>query len=330
MKRLIALVVCLLFFALIALPALVVLNGESPKVKVKASGPMLRVLNHATKKVETIPLEEYLVGVVAAEMPALFEPEALKAQAVAARTYALKKMQLSQKSPNPHHQDADVCTDPGHCQGWLSEKEMKKKWGLLRYALNHKKIAEAVEETAGIVLVYQGKLIDPVYHSTGVGRTENSEDVWQFAIPYLKSVPSPGDKESPKFQTTVTLSLAQVDKALGTNLQAVPAAKINSGSQGTLKVLEKTATGRVKSIQAGNKTFSGEEFRRRLGLNSSKFEWKAERDKITFTVTGYGHGVGMSQYGANAMAKAGKNYKQILSHYYTGTELRKYVANKGK
>lgn len=328
MRKVIFLILALLILALVALPALVVYFSEGTQVRVETTGPVVRVLNHRTQQVELLPLEEYLLGVVAAEMPAAFEKEALKAQAVAARTYTVKKMELAKYTPNRQHPQAQVCTDSTHCQAWISEKEMLESWGVFRYSLNRRKIEEAVAETAGIVLVYEGKLIDPVYHSTGVGRTENSGDVWQFDLPYLKSVASPGDRESPKFQSRVTLSLAQLDQALGTNLKAVPAAKINSGAQGTLQVLEKTKTGRVKTIRAGTKTYTGEQFRRLLGLNSSHFTWQVQGDKITFQVTGYGHGVGMSQYGANYMAKQGKNYKEILRHYYTGVELRKYVAER--
>lgn len=320
----------ILMLAVVAVPAMIVLQGGPQQVKIETKGPNIRVLNHTTGKIERLPLEEYLVGVVAAEMPALFEPEALKAQAVAARTYAFKKMEQAKKKPNPEHPNADVCTDPTHCQAWAPQDVLREKWGMIKYAMNYRKIVQAVNATSGVVLVYEGRLIDPVYHSTSVGQTENSGDVWQMDVPYLKSVPSPGDKESPKFQTTVTLTLAQVDQALGTTLAAVPAARLNKASEGVLKVLEKTPTGRVRTIQAGTKKYSGEDFRRRLGLNSSKFQWQAEGDKITFTVTGYGHGVGMSQYGANAMAKQGKTYKEILQHYYSGTELRKYVTEQPK
>lgn len=320
----------LLILALVALPALVVFFSGETQVKVETTGPLVQVYNHQTQEVMQLPLEEYLVGVVAAEMPALFEKEALKAQAVAARTYTIKKMELAKYTPNQKHPHAPICTDSTHCQGWISEKEMMEKWGLLRYSFHHRKIAEAVAQTGGQVLVYEGRLIDPVYHSTGVGQTENSGDIWQHNLPYLKSVPSPGDKESPKFQSQVTMTLAQLDELLGTKLQAVPTAQVSTRAAKTLQVLEKTKTGRVKTIKVDSKIYTGEQFRRLLGLNSSHFTWEIQGDQITFNVTGYGHGVGMSQYGANAMAKGGKDYKDILYHYYTGTQLRKYVGEKGE
>ncbi|MDS1029700.1 stage II sporulation protein D [Bacillota bacterium LX-D] len=324
MKKLIFVLILSMLLALVVLPAVVVWHGKQEKIKVETiRGPNIQMFNVTTKKVQTLPLEKYLVGVLAAEMPASFEPEALKAQAVAARTYAVKKVELSKQSINEKHPTAQVCTDPTHCQAWLSEKEMKKKWGVVKYTLYSQKIAQAVRLTQGIVAVYQGRLIDPVYHSTGVGQTENSGDIWQVDVPYLKSVSSPGDKNSPKYKTSLTLTLHQIDKALGSNLQAVPAATINQGRSKGLKVIARTGTGRIKTISVGGKIFKGEEFRRLLGLNSAKFTWQARGDQITFHVTGYGHGVGMSQYGANGLAKQGKNYKQILQHYYKGIELRK-------
>jgi stage II sporulation protein D len=327
MRKILFLTLFSLFLALVILPATIVLWGGRQEVKVDTeSSPLLRVLDVNTNKIIILPLEEYLVGVVAAEMPALFEVETLKAQAVAARTYAIKKFELGKKKPNTEHPKADICTNSTHCQAWVSKDAMRKKWGLIKFPGYYNKITKAINDTHGVVLVYQGKLIDPVYHSTSIGKTENSGDVWQFAIPYLKSVPSPGDKESPKYQSKVTLTLAQVDQALGTNLASLPAAKVNSSAGSPLKVLEKSTTGRVKKIQVGNKEFKGEEFRSKLGLGSTFFTWQGEKDQITFTVTGYGHGVGMSQYGANYFAKQGQTYKEILAHYYTGTELRKYNA----
>lgn len=327
MRKTILFTILGLTLAIVVLPALIVLRGERPGVKVDTeASPLIKVLNIQTKEIEVLPLEEYIIGVVAAEMPADFETEALKAQAVAARTYTIKRYEGSKKNPNKEHPDAHVCTDSTHCQAYVSREEMSKKWGMLKYPGFYNKIARAVNETAGVVLVYEGKLVDPVYHSTSVGKTENSGDVWQVDIPYLKSVSSPGDQESPKFKTELTLTLAQVDKALGTNLSAVPASTINNPSGSPFKILEKSATGRIKKIKIGEKEFKGEEIRSKLGLNSTCFSWKADGDKITFIVTGYGHGVGMSQYGANYFAKEGKDYKEILAHYYTGTELRKYNA----
>lgn len=287
-----------------------------------SSSPKIRVLIIDENRTVDMSLESYLVGVVAGEMPARFEKEALKAQAIAARTYTLRKLKYYHKQVNKDHPQAHLCTRPEHCQAWLSEKEMKAKWGLTGYWNYGRKIYSAVQETAGIVLTYNNELIEPVYHSTSGDKTENAEEVWKYAIPYLKSVHSKWDRESPKYQAKTIISFSQIDARLGTNLQVIPAAKINGTS--VIKVLKKTSTGRIKEIRIGNKTLMATEFRRILGLNSTNFTWKINGDKIEFTTIGYGHGVGMSQYGANGMAKEGKKAGEILKHYYTGVNLKKY------
>ncbi|WP_192868243.1 stage II sporulation protein D [Calderihabitans maritimus] len=295
-------------------------------VKVKTGEIPVTVKLHDSGKIVTMPLEKYLIGVVAAEMPARFEIEALKAQAVAARTYALKKIELRRRGAvtSSMHKDADLCTNPIHCQGWLSDKEMKDKWGLWRYLYYRRKIARAVEATKGIVITYKGRLIDPVYHSTSGGRTENSEEVWKFKIPYLRSVVCKWDKDAPKYRTKQVYSLHELDRRLGTDVAALPAAAWKDQRRPVMKVEKFTSSGRVKLLRVGNKLFSGTEVRRLLGLNSTNFSWQVEGDQIIFTVTGNGHGVGMCQYGANGLAREGKNYQYILTYYYTGVKLEKY------
>jgi stage II sporulation protein D len=169
MRRFVLGIFILILIILVLIPALVVwfFQGREPgkRAEISPGGIQLRVLHGETGQVETLALEDYLVGVVAGEMPALFEKEALKAQAVAARTYALKRRELSREEDNGPHPQADICTDATHCQAWLSPKEMKERWGFLRYLSYHRKIEEAVRETEGVVITYQGRLIDPVYHS---------------------------------------------------------------------------------------------------------------------------------------------------------------------
>ncbi|NLC38740.1 MAG: stage II sporulation protein D [Clostridia bacterium] len=320
MRRFVLGIIILVFIMMVLIPALVVsfFRTKEPgkKAEITPAGIQLRVLMVDTGQVETMPLEDYLVGVVAGEMPALFEKEALKAQAVAARTYALKRRELSQGQGNGPHPQADICTDPSHCQAWLSAKEMKERWGFLRYLTYHRKIKEAVGETEGVVITYQGKLIDPVYHSTSNGKTENSGEIWKFDIPYLKSVESIWDLESPKYEASVSYPLKEVEQRLGVNLQMK-----NSGTALPLQILEKTTGGRIRRIKAGEKEFTGEEFRRLLGLPSADCSWRLEGDLVVFSTKGYGHGVGLSQYGANGMAKEGKNFQEILTYYYTGVQL---------
>lgn len=279
---------------------------------------VVRLYVHQENKVRLLQLEDYLVGVVAAEMPAVFPPEALKAQAVAARTYVVKRMGAG-GAANSLHPGADVCDDPTHGQAWLAREDLKKRWGAIDYYTYYYKIKKAVDETQGQVLTWNGALIDPAYHASCGGRTENSEDVWKYQSPYLRSVPCPYDADPNPVQT-VTFSLAQVDQALGTSLSAVPAV---SGSRASREIIitEKTATGRPKNLSAGGRQFTAVTVRDLLGLHSTNFTYTRDGDSLTFTTTGHGHGVGMCQYGAKGMAEHGYNYRVILSHYYSGAEI---------
>ncbi len=286
---------------------------------------IVRVYLHAEDKVRFMQVEDYLVGVVAAEMPAEFPAEALKAQAVAARTYVAKRMGAGGVT-NPLHPGADVCDDHRHGQAWVSREELKNRWGILHYYNYYYKIKAAVDETRGQVLTYQGQLIDSAYHACCGGRTENSEDVWQFQAPYLRSVPCPYDA-NPRPVQTVSLSLEQVDRALGVSLSAVPASGRENVSR-DIKVIEKTSTGRPKHLIIGDRQFSAVAIRDLLELRSTNFTWEMADDFITFTTTGYGHGVGLCQYGAKGMAERGYNYRTILGHYYGGAEITEMVNKK--
>lgn len=279
---------------------------------------IVRVYLHQENKVKPMQLEDYLVGVVAAEMPAEFPLEALKAQAVAARTYVVKRLGAGGVA-NPLHPGADVCDDHRHGQAWLSREELKNRWGTLSYYNYYYKVKRAVDETKGQVLVYQGEYIDPAYHASCGGRTENSEDVWKFKVPYLRSVPCPYDADPNPVQTA-SFSLEQVDRSLGTTLSTVPVSGNEKVSR-DIKVIEKTSTGRPKLLLIGERQFSAVAVRDLLGLRSTNFTWKTEGDFIYFTTTGYGHGVGLCQYGAKGLAEHGYDYRTILGHYYSGAEI---------
>jgi stage II sporulation protein D len=322
-RKLICLTFIVILIAVVVVPALIVKNHEKKDgsfsiLKPDSESINISVFFHETGKIMELPLEAYIVGVLAAEMPADFEMEALKAQAVAARTYVVKKLTLNS---NNEHPEAAVCTNPNHCQAWMSTDEMKSKWGLYKYISYKAKLEEAVDTTKGMVLSYQGRLIDPVYHSTSTGKTENSEDVWLNFIPYLRSVESPWDRQSPRFQERKAISVNQIDAILGTNLSARPVSAMLGTNPNIIRILETTSSDRVKKLYIDGKTIMGTEFRKALGLNSTRFMWELQGDKIVFTTIGYGHGVGMSQYGANGMAKEGATFEQILKHYYTGVEI---------
>ncbi|MGI1690553.1 stage II sporulation protein D [Thermoanaerobacter uzonensis] len=331
-----------IFFSLIILPSIIVFGFNSHKtsstslseVKLIDGGKLVKLDNlgntnlyHTVNvfitnqnKIRKMDLEEYVKGVVAAEMPAEFEMEALKAQAVAARTYALSKEIALGGRGCELHPGADVCTDSEHCQAWQSEDELRQKWGG-NFDKYYAKISQAVEDTKGLVLVYDDALIVPAYHAISGGKTENSEEVWHSKIPYLRSVVSPGEEVASKYKTTVVVSKEEFINKLK---QKEPSLKLNSSNiLNQVKDIEKTQAGHVKTLKIGNITFSGEEIREVFNLNSTNFSFEAQGNNIVITVIGYGHGVGMSQYGANALAKQGKKFDEILKYYYTGVEIVK-------
>ncbi len=257
---------------------------------------------------EKLPLEEYVTGVVASEMPAEFAKEALKAQALTARTYIVKQMMSDEKIKLP--EDA-IVADTEFFQVYKSDEELKKMWGP-DYSRKIKKIEEAVQETSGQILTYEGTPIDATFFSTSNGFTENSEAIWMNSLPYLKSVESPWDKNSPKFSGQKVLSIAEFESKLGVKLAG-------TGNIGEVK--EFTAGKRVAKVDISGKEISGKDIREKLGLMSTDFTWERKGDKIVINTQGYGHGVGMSQYGANGMAEEGKKYQDIVQYYYQGVEI---------
>ncbi|MBQ3021732.1 MAG: stage II sporulation protein D [Clostridia bacterium] len=263
-------------------------------------------------KTRSMDIEEYLCGVVAAEMPAEFETEALKAQAVAARSYAFYR----QENPSPEHPDAAVCTDFAHCKAYKTQEEQASLWKEKREEYS-KKISDAVYDTAGEIITYNGDVAMAVFHSqAGSGRTENSKDVWGGDVPYLISVESHGEESAPNFYSTQSVSFGEFREKLAS---VKPNIKIETFADIAAPTLSEG--GSVKSIIIGGEEFSGKEIRSIFALRSSCFKIIADNEKVTFEVTGYGHGVGMSQYGANTMAKEGYSYIDILTHYYTGTKI---------
>lgn len=306
------------------LPALLVLwsrflwqpPAAGPEVRVWVEGEGLR----------SFPLEEYIKGVVAAEMPAVFHLEALKAQAVAARTYAVRQMRSLGGSGSPQHPGADLCTHPEHGQAWASPAELRDRWGWWHYLRYWRKISQAVEATRGEVLTYQGRLIDAVYHAACGGRTEDAREVWGNYIPYLRSVPCPYETPSPRTREEVAFDRSELYRRLG-----LKEAQTVGGSSRPVKLvlLRKTASGRVGSVAIEGRIISGIELRRLLGLRSTLVTWKEEGDRLVFTTRGSGHGVGLCQYGADGMARIGFSYRQILTHYYPGVSVWRMVLPEG-
>lgn len=296
----------LLFFVLVGLPLLFVKGFKLPWQS-DVNIPIVQVWNDKSKTLMSMTLEEYVKGVVAAEMPIAFNLEALKAQAVVARTYAYQRIKNDQRIPE--HPEAHLSTDYRSGQAWVSWDDLKQRWGLINYYLNKQKIERAVGDTLGIMALYQGQPILAVYHSTSGGRTENSESYWSIALPYLRSVTDPYGEHSPYSYTKFVISQTNFLKAM--DLAAI----------GQIKVVERYPSGRVKTMEAGNQWFSGREIRERLGLRSTWFTVDSNGNNLEFSVWGYGHGVGMSQYGADGMAKQGYDYRQILQYYYQDISL---------
>ena len=273
---------------------------------IKKEEKKIRVLKK-DNTVEILNLEDYLIGVVSAEVPVSFEEEAIKAQAVAARTYALKRMQNNKDS------NYDV-TDDTSSQVYQTEEELKSKWKD-KYEEYRNKIKNAVYNTKGEYLTYNNDIIYAFFFSTSNGKTEDNKDVFGQDLPYLKVVDSSFDeKETSGFVATKTFNLNEFYQKLG-----MPYNEILN-----IKNKELTTSGRVKNITINDKLFKGTEVRTKLSLRSTDFNIEQNNKEIKITTKGFGHGVGMSQYGANALAKQNKNYKEILNYYYQGTNLKKY------
>lgn len=299
-------------------------SGLENKGKVsKGEDVFIRVYMHEQDKIVEMNLEEYLGGVVAAEMPAEFELEALKSQAVAARTYAVKNMLIFGGSGLVTQPGADVSTDYRQSQAWLSEEKLKERWGG-NYDAYRGKIRRAVEETKGEVATYNGELINAVFHSMSGERTASAKEVWGFDYPYLISVPCTWDQKTPRYEEQKEFALADIEKLLGTETQVVAA--VENGS-GVIQVVEKTDSGRVGQIRIGSKIFPGLAVREKLDLRSTNFTVAIHDGKMVFDTIGYGHGVGLCQYGANGMAKAGQDYRQIITTYYTGVAIKNIIGS---
>lgn len=249
----------------------------------------------------SMTLREYLVGVVMGEMPASFSMEALKAQTVAARTYTLRRLEGG----------GTLSDDPGVCQAYTDPATAETKWGE-GWQENLERITEAVEETDGQVLTYEGELISATYFSCSGGKTESAQAVWGGEVPYLVSVDSPGEEEASAYESVVTVPVEEFLTTLEVNSPTVSAVTYTEG-------------GGVETVTVGGKIFSGTDMREMFELRSTLFRMESDRENMTFYVQGFGHRVGMSQYGAQAMAEAGSTYQEILHWYYTGVEIGQYT-----
>lgn len=293
-------------------------NKKDDKKTKKSEEPeLIKVYNKKTNEVMVIDFEEYLKGVVASEMPANFDIEALKAQCVASRTYLLYRLK-KYADGQPEHSGAPICTDI-HCQAWNSKEDLIKSHDEGWYETYWSKIEEAVLSTKGQILTYDGKIIEPLFHSTSGGRTENSEDVFSSAVPYLRSVESPYENESPKLNSSVKISVNDFINKLNSIYGDMGITESNLDKK--IQLGNISEGGKIKTVLINGKEVSGREIRSLFNLNSTNFSFIQSGNEIEILTNGYGHGVGMSQWGAGGMADEGYNYEEILKHYYTGVEI---------
>ena len=344
MRQVVAAALALLL-TLFLLPLLLLGEGEAPEEIPTGTLPIDRTVvtpgvtadSRVSVKVQvgegevlTLSMDKYLWRVVAAEMPASFEPEALKAQTVAARTYTLSKLTRTSEK----HPDADVCTDITCCQAYVTPEEAAVNWGDNARAYTDK-IAAAVADTDGLAALWQGQPIQALFFSSAAGKTVDAVEalpgvvniraaveVWGNSVPYLTSVDSPEGEEVPNYHTTVTVPVEEFRAKL---LEQYPDADLSGEPSGWFANLTNRSGGGVESVDVGGVPVTGAALRTLFGLRSASFTVTADAANVTFSVTGYGHGVGMSQYGANALAREGKSFEEILKWYYTGIDVAPYT-----
>lgn len=275
----------------------------------------IKLLHTENQEIEEINIDEYLYGVVASEMPASFELEALKAQSIVARTYTI--YQIINNSGK--HENSDICDDFSCCQAWISKEERFSKWNEDQRESNWSKILEAVNSTSGKIITYEGLPINAFFHSNSGGVTESSLNIWGgIDYPYLKSVETNGEEGYTQYDSEVTYSKEELLNKLKEKYQDC---EIDYTQENSIQIIEYTTSGRVKTIKFGNKEIAGTEARSILGLKSTNFTFSINEENIIFSVTGYGHGVGMSQTGADSLAKSGSNCEEIIKHFYTNVEI---------
>ncbi len=273
----------------------------------------ISLLHKKTGEVEQVNLDEYLCNVVSAEMPANYEIEALKAQAIVARTYTIYKIL------NKKHDTADICDDSTCCQAWISKNDRLARWEESQRESNWQKIVSAVNDTKGKIITYDDKPIDAFFHSNSGGVTEVPVNVWGGAgYPYLQSVETSGEDTYTQYSSEVVFTQEQLINKLKEKYSDI---SIDFSNNDDIKIMEYTESTRVKTVKFGNHEISGVEARSLLGLRSTNFEISIDDDNIKFSVKGYGHGVGMSQTGADSMAKQGSSAEDIIKHFYTGVEV---------
>ena len=275
----------------------------------------IKLLHKDSSEVEEVKLDDYIACVVSAEMPVSYDIEALKAQAIVARTYTIYKITTSKK-----HEQADICDKSTCCQAWISKENRLKKWKEDVANENWNKIIKAVNETAGKIITYNGKPINAFFHANSGGKTEVPFYVWGGSgYPYLQVVETAGEDAYSQYSSEATFTKEELEKKI---IEKHEDFEINLEEENCIEIKERDKSDRVVTVKIGNLNLSGVETRTLLGLRSANFTVDISKDKVSFKVIGYGHGVGMSQTGADALAKQGKNCEEIIKHFYSGVEIK--------
>ncbi len=294
-------------------------SGDAITMAVMPEDYTVTVYLVSTGETVTMDFEEYIAGVLGEEMPPGFLSESLKAQAVAARSYILSKIAGYMESGIPkNHHGALLCTDYTHCRTWRPLEESKQEWELKTADDHMEKIQKAVQDTRGEYLVYDNKVAKAYFHKINSGRTEDIEDVWGVSLPYLQSVDSPGDRRADGYRSRVFYP----KEAFFTVLRGLrPKLQLPENLEDGAISAKHHEGGSVEAVELFGESFSGKEIKEAFGLRSMAFSLQFQEGKAVFDVKGYGHGVGMSQFGANKMAEEDKGYQEILQHYYKGVQL---------
>lgn len=294
-------------------------DRQADKPVSRGGADSLKVLDFTSGQVMELSLRDYVIGAVLAEMPASYHEEALKAQAVAARTYAVRQREKQRLSPDPELIGADISNDSTKYQAYFTPEQAKAFYGV-GYEAYLEKVSAAVDSTGSNVLVYEGEPIVAAFHSTSGGKTESAEAVWGSPVEYLVPVDSSEDEKSPSYLEEKVFTEAELKARLETSIDGT---ELESEPENWLKIEERSESGTVIKMAAGNTELSGSDFRQIFSLRSANFtvEYSAKGRTFSITTKGSGHGVGMSQYGANAMANRGSDYREILLHYYNGAEI---------
>lgn len=274
----------------------------------------IKLLHQDTKQIEEINLDEYIINVVSAEMPVDYELEALKAQAIVARTYTIYKITTSRK-----HENADICDKSTCCQAWISKEDRFKRWDEDKRISNWNKIVKTVNETAGKIITYEGKPINAFFHANSGGKTQIPFYVWGgTGYPYLQVVATNGEENYSQYSSQAKFTKEEFIEKVKKEHEDF---EIDFEKENCIQIIERDESNRVVTVKIGNLNLSGVETRTLLGLRSANFTIEINNNEIIFKVIGYGHGVGMSQTGADALAKQGKNYEEIIKHFYAGVEI---------